>query len=324
MKKILWMYPGAEAYRERIEEICAGKAEVVYMEDRFSEQEFMEKLPGANAIVGDPKMHWMADEEKMKNVEWLQTSWAGVRPFVETPAVQKLIFTNSAGGYGPAVSDHLLAMFLALTRRIQQYAACQKEGNWVRLGNTWPMEGKTALILGAGDLGIHVAKRLKGFDMKTIGFCRRARAAEQPFDRLITIDEFDEVLPEADLIVGCLPSNPKTVGLLNEKRLRLVKKNAIFVNAGRGDVVDTEVLTELTASGHLWGVGLDVTDPEPLPGDHPLWQLPNAIITPHVGGLAFGYSELTEKLLYGIAIDNLDNYLNGKPMKHLVDFGEGY
>ena len=128
--------------------------------------------------------------------------------------------------------------------------------------------------------------------------------------------ELDELLPRADVVALTLPQSPETAGLFGRERLLRLKEDAILLNGGRGSVVDCAALAEVLESGRLWGAGLDVTDPEPLPPEHPLWRQPRALITPHAAG--GDHLPDTARRIAAIALDNLGRYLRGDPLRNRV------
>ena len=153
---------------------------------------------------------------------------------------------------------------------------------------------------------------------------RVARDYPDCYDKMVTLEQLDEVLPEADIIVCALPHTPETVGLLNRHRLGLMKPDAVLVNGGRGSLIDQDALCELLQAGHFWGVGLEVTSPEPLPKGHPLWDQPRLMITPHAAGNSFGPGSPLERKIWDHMIRNVTAYLRGEPIKNQIDFTTGY
>lgn len=136
------------------------------------------------------------------------------------------------------------------------------------------------------------------------------------------MDKIDELLPKADVVALSLPNTKETYKMFDAKRIAKMRDKAVLLNVGRGTCIDTEALCDALESGKLMGAGLDVTDPEPLPSDHRLWKIKNAIITPHVSG-DYHLKE-THNRIVRIAIDNLKAYANGEDMRNLVDFSTGY
>lgn len=176
--------------------------------------------------------------------------------------------------------------------------------------------GATVLVLGAGHIGSEFAQMCRGLGAHTVGLKRTVRGDVPGFDQVATMEELEQWLPQADVVAMSLPHSPETVGLMNEKRLGLMRDDAILLNAGRGSALDQQALEKVMKEGKLWGAALDVTDPEPLPQDSPLWDIPNLIITPHVaGGMRL---EITRQACIKQAQDNLRRYLAGEPLVNQV------
>jgi len=157
---------------------------------------------------------------------------------------------------------------------------------------------------------------------RVIGVKRREGRPPEGVEGLYTLERLDKLLPQADIVAMCLPGNKDTYHLMNKERLSLMKEGAVLLNVGRGITLDTEGLMEVLRSGHLAGAALDVTDPEPLPKDHPLWDMENVVLTPHISGASV-LPEIQEKIL-DICIGNLECYLVQRPMRNVVDFKTGY
>lgn len=321
MKKILITFPDFDQYKSRIEELCSGRWQVVQLEEKCSEREFREKISDAEILFGDVPPEWLMD---CKDLKWLQISWAGVGPYVDKEYLRHVRLTNASGAYGETIAEHVMGILLALARHLPDYMKNASQSVWKGCGSEWNLCGKHALILGTGDVGSHVAGLVSAFGMKVTGFCRHTRKAEKPFDRMICEEDLDDVIPTVDFICGCLPETPETIHLLNFQRLNQTKKDAILINVGRGSLIDTEGLKKLLEQGHFYGVGLDVTDPEPLPCNHPLWKFQNVIITPHVAGIGFGHYTKTRKYIWEISLENLRRYRDGEMLLNLVDYQRGY
>ena len=225
------------------------------------------------------------------------------------------MLTSAAGAYGPAVSEHMLAMLLALYKRLPAYRDQQSSHIWADRGPVSTLHGKTVLIGGAGDIGRHFALLARALGASRIlGLCRSARDV-QGFDQVYALDALDMLLPKADVVALALPHAPETVRLLDRRRLMRMKPRAVLLNAGRGSAVDCAALAELLSAGHLLGAGLDVTDPEPLPPDHPLWDAPNVLITPHTAG-GYNHMQLTLDRIRALFLDNLKRYVAGEPLRN--------
>ena len=188
------------------------------------------------------------------------------------------------------------------------------------------------LILGTGDIGKNVAARLRPFGVHITGVKRNVagikgktdKECKEYFDEIFSIDELDRILPNMDIVTGCLPGTKETAGLFNEARLRTMKKDAVLVNVGRGSLIVNDDLVRILSAGHLKGAVLDVSETEPLAEESPLWDMENVILTPHIAGPSFGGDRMTENLIWDICIQNLERFLEGKELCHRVNLEAGY
>ena len=282
-----------------------------------------EALADVDVILGQPKLDVMRAAPRLK---WVQHLAAGVDGFTshadEFPAGVTL--TSLSGAYGQSISECVLTMVLSLYKRFPLYRDNQSAALWHDEGRQESPVGKRLLILGAGNIGCAVAKLFRPFGCHITGVRRVPRALPPEFDEMITLDALDEALPQADIVVCALPNTPATAGLFSRERLALLHERAVLVNVGRGNLIDCAALAERLEAGLLWGAGLDVTDPEPLPADHPLWRCKNALITPHITGGCFGHLRATEEFMYNLCRDNLVRFRDGRPLLNLVDFKTGY
>ena len=227
-----------------------------------------------------------------------------------------VVLTSSAGSNSQSVAEHALACLLALCRRLPQCRDQQRERLWTDPGKMKTLSGATVLVAGAGHIGSWFAGLCRGLGAHTVGLKRDVSRPVEGFDRLAVMEELDGLLPQADVVALMLPHSPQTEGLMDARRLRLMKEDAILLSMGRGSVLDQEALAAVMGEGRLWGAALDVTVPEPLPQDSPLWTIPNLIITPHsAGGMRL---EVTRANCVRQALDNLNRWQAGKPLENLV------
>lgn len=322
MKKILVLYRLDEEAQQKLIELSGDQYEPVFYSSFWSWAKYCQELREASIIIGEPS----AEEMRLcKNLELMHITWSGVDYFLEAGTFpENAILCNMSGGYGHILAEHMLAMLLALCRRLPEYYAQQNEGVWNLLLHDKPVEGSTVLILGAGDVGTTLATWLRPMVKRIIGVRRIPRNYPDCFDVMITLDELDKYLPQADLILCCMPSTPQTFHLINERRLCLMKKDAVLVNAGRGNLIDSLALESALNDGWFWGVGLDVTDPEPLPQNHPLWKLPRVMITPHASGNSYALGSPTDQRIVKTVLANIERFINGMPVENRVDFSTGY
>lgn len=292
--------------------------------DRFdiTFDEHASTLGDAEICIGEPPLALVQQAEKLR---WVQMTWAGTDIYTRrTGFPERVTLTNASGAFGRTISEYVLGGILTMYRNFPAYREQQKQAVWRTVGAERTLYGRTVIILGTGDLGSNVAKRLRGFGTVNIGVRRAAGETLPDFDEVRGIAELDELLPQADIVIGCLPNTPGTAGLLTETRLRRMKQDALLVNVGRGTLLSTAELAAVLADGHLSGAVLDVCDTEPLPPSSPLWGMENVLLTPHVSGRGFGHDLGTERLIWEIVMDNLARYLEGKNLRHIVDINRGY
>ncbi len=213
-------------------------------------------------------------------LRWLHTRSAGVDPYT-APGVlpSEAALTCSTGAYGHSVSEHLFALLLALMKRLPSYRDQQNRALWRDLGPVKTLLGAQVLVVGTGDLGSSFARLCQTLGASTSGVRRDPAKPAAGIERMYGFEALDTLLPAADVVALTLPQTPGTVRLFDKARLLRMKGDAILLNGGRGSCVDGQALAEVLADGRLWGAGLDVTDPEPLPPEHPLWRQPRALIT---------------------------------------------
>lgn len=310
MKTVFITTPVEARHRRMLEAAAAGRCILVYAQDGA------DALAEAEAVLGAVPPADLARAEKLR---WYHLVWAGTDRYKPSDLPEGAVFTNGSGAYGTMAAEHLLACILSLLRQLPHYASLQRRHDWDQTWREGTLEGKTVLILGTGDIGSALAKRLRGFDCRILGVRRRKGPAPY-FDETYTPADLDGLLPRADVVACALPGSPETAGLLNRDRLCQMKPGAILANCGRGSLIVTEDLIEVLNQGRLGGCALDVTDPEPLPADSPLWDMENVILTPHVAGISFGHLPETEDKIYQIAADNLARWLDGRPLRNGVDF----
>ena len=258
---------------------------------------------------------------------WLQAHGAGVEQFIKMKQIAEnnaIVLTNMRGVHGPAIADHAMAMLLALTRDLPFYLEQQAKARWTKRETPTlqpiALDGLTMLVVGAGGIGTEVARRAHGFGMHVIA-TRRSRAAVPPFiERVGQPEDLAAMLPEADVVAICVPLTHETERMFNAAAFAAMKHGSYLINVTRGKIVDSDAFVAALRSGKLAAAGLDVTDPEPLPPDDPLWHMPNVIITPHVSGDA----ELTRERWWIMFRENIRRFGAGEPLLNVVDKKAGY
>ncbi len=308
MRKLLILSDCGERAPELTDEF-----DVVALSADADEKARLREIADAEVVVGEPSLAELSAAEKLR---WVQMTWAGADRYLRGGFPRGVLLTTASGAFGETIAEHALAMLFSLCRRLPAY---QKAGKWADLGSEKRIAGGTALIFGCGNLGTEIAKRLRALGVRTIGVCRDARRPRTHFNALTTLRCAEAFLPEADFILCALPSNEETDGYFGEETLSLCKDDAVLINVGRGSLIDLQCLTSLLNAGKFFGVGLDVTEPEPLPPEHPLWKTPNVILTPHVAGVSFGHLPETEEKIWAICRENIQNYIAGRPLRNAVN-----
>lgn len=311
------VFPNDESDRAKLREIASG-CELIFSDGREPDAETAGRL---NAIVGAPSDELLKKTEKL---EWLQLLSAGADRYVRPGLLPGgAVLTNATGAYGKSIAEYMLCAVMSLFLDFPHYRDNQRRHVWENSGKTRHIPGTTALVVGLGNLGSEFAMRYKALGGHVIGVKRTASAGKPEYlDGLYTTDRLDELLPRADVVTLSLPSTPATRHLFGRQKFGLMKPGAVLVNVGRGTAVDTGALCDALNAGKLSGAALDVTDPEPLPADHPIWDAPNVIITPHVSG-GWDTPENAERV-FSIIYENLGRYLRGEELVNVVDLKTGY
>ena len=290
--------------------------------------EFYPDGAAARPHAGEAEILLTNDAELAKHapsLRWYSSSNAGVDPLLKPDAFASpdAVLTNSSGAYGVTISEHIIMMTLELMRRQPEYSAIVARREWRRDLKVRSIHGSRVTLLGTGDIGSETVRRLRGFCPAGVtGVNRRGANPGGLYDRIVTIDRLDEVLPETDLLIVSLPGTPETTGLLDARRLALLPDGAFLINVGRGNVLDEAALIRELGSGRLAGAGLDVFAHEPLPVDDPLWSCPGLLITPHTAGnVSLDY---TVERIVDMFLENFARYCAGEPLLHVVDRAIGY
>lgn len=282
-----------------------------------------EQLQTADVIIGEPDLE---DIYQNPDIKWIQMTWAGTDKYTTKKALEngkrglpkKIQLSNASGAFGEIMSEYALGAVLSVCHRFPAYQRQQEQRIWKDAGAEEGLSGKTVLLLGTGNIGTMVARRCKAFDMYTIGVRRHVDQKPDVYDRMHEMCELDEILPEADFVICSLPDKPNTRGLLTKQRLLKMKKNAVLVNMGRGTILNCTELDDVLKSGHLKAAILDVTNPEPLPRQHPLWDNEKVMITPHIAGPSIAHAKVTQNHIIDICCENLKRFFAGEEVLHLI------
>ena len=260
-----------------------------------------------------------------KNLKWLCVPWAGVDSLMVPGyfANEDCLLTNAAGAYGVSIAEHMIAVSLVMMRRLDQFMAETRAGQWKLPRAQKSLKDCRITVLGTGDIGSTFAKRAKAFEPASIvGVCRSGKSCQPVYDKVLPVSQLDEILTETDLLAMSLPATAETRGILSRERMALMPEGSYIVNVGRGSAIDEDALAEALESGHLAGAALDVFQAEPLPEGNRLWKTKNLLITPHVAGnMTLPY---TKDKNVNMFLEDLENFTKGAQLHYLVDKKLGY
>ncbi len=311
---IIVYFPTTDRQRERMAEACPN-ADFIFDDDPSEEL-----LAAAHIIAGHPAPDRLA---LAKNLRWFQCDFAGVDRYVAPGVLPETVtLTNARGAYGLAIAEHMLAGTFAMLKRLDRYHSNQLEHIWRDEGPVTSMEDARVLLLGVGDIGSCYGRKARALGSYVVGI--RLHEGDKPdwMDEQYTVEKLDEELEKADIVAMSLPGTALTNGIMNLERLKKMKPTALLVNGGRGTTVVTDDLNDALRQGYIGGAFLDVMDPEPLPADHPLWNAPGALLTPHIAG--FYHLPQTVRNINEIFIHNLRAYIQGTALKNVIDRKQGY
>lgn len=329
MRTIAVLKPFSEDERKCLLLALNDDDRVLFFENEQAlERELECESDNIEIVFGEPDTDIIG---RMKKLRWIQMTWAGANKYTSSPELFRNVeLTSASGAFGKVISEHIISGILELYRNLRPYRTLLQSGGWEKLPGDDTLEGKRVLILGTGNIGSETAKKMKCFGAVTVGISRTKKDILPYFDELYCLYEqaghsvLDEQLKAADIIVLALPGTLKTRGLIDERRISLLKKDSVLVNVGRGFVVDTGALTNALLNNAIRGAVLDVVDPEPLPEDHPLRNMENVVLTPHVSGISWGDNLYTRKRILDIFCENLKSDSRKDKLKNKIDFSEGY
>jgi phosphoglycerate dehydrogenase-like enzyme len=258
----------------------------------------------------------------LPSLKWLQLSIAGSDRYCARSlyARSDVILTNSSGVFGRPISEYVIAVFLMMSKDLHVMRDNRDKALWFKYPLTCDFEGSTVGVIGLGDIGGNVARKAHLLGAKVLAVKNTPSPKPDYVDELHTADGFDGVLARSDFVALCLPSTSDTRHIISKRHFDVMKRSAILVNVGRGTAIDQDALVEALRGRKIAGAGLDVTTPEPLPAEHPLWKLDNCFISPHNSSNSY-YS--TQRIV-DLFTQNLHRYIKGETLGHLVDMEKGY
>ena len=314
--RIVLCYPVQPAHVAQIQAVWPA-AEVV---DAGQERIAVE-LPTADIFCGHAKVPVPWDEVVAAGrLQWIQSSAAGLDHCLVPSVVDSAIPVTSASGVlAKQVADQTLALLTGMLRDLPTFFRAQQQHEFIRRP-TRDLHGACVGIVGLGGNGHRLARVLKAFETTILATDWYPDNKPEYVDELLAADRLDEILPRVDVLILAAPLNEHTRGMIDARRLRMLPSEAVLINVARGPLVVESDLIEVLQSGHLWGAGVDVTEAEPLAEDSPLWDLPNVIITPHVGGQrASRIEDMTE-----LFCENLRLFQQSAPLINRVDKRLGF
>lgn len=282
-----------------------------------------EEIQEADALIG-----WEVPGDvlaKARRLRWIHAAGAGVSHF-DLAAIRErgITLTNSSGISAPNMAEHVMGMVIALARRFPVLMRSQQAHRWRDFEThreVIELAGQTMLVIGMGEVGREIAVRAAAFGMRVVGVRRRAEEAlPAGFTAARRPDDLLEALADADHVVLAVPETSQTRAMIDARALAAMKPGAMIYNVGRGTAIDTTALVEALSAGRLAGAGLDVTDPEPLPENSPLWEMENVLITAHSSGATPRYWERQGALI----VENIARIQGGEPPRNIVDLSAGY
>jgi phosphoglycerate dehydrogenase-like enzyme len=281
--------------------------------------EVVSEIANADALIATQLTR--AELQAAKQLKWVHIMNSGVESVAPVFKDTDIVLTNLKVVLGPEVADHAMALLLALTRGLNQIIPAK--GRWEmprNLNQLTDLRGKTAVIVGVGGVGTQIAERANGFGMVVIGVDPKDAAPSPVIKQMVKPNQLDAVLPQADVVFITVPETDATKGMIGSAQFREMKRGAYFIAVSRGTIYSTDALVEALANHQLAGAGLDVTNPEPLPANHPLWKFENVVITPHIAGA----SDVSLSRVIEMLKENIRRFSAGEPLLNVVDKEKGY
>ena len=317
MRKILVDFTLGDEHLAQLRSGCS-ECQVVLCTDRGL---FAEELKDTEVLI--TFLHPLSKEivETASRLRWIQTLTAGVDMLpLESLRERKIIVTSGRGIHRIYMTEYAIAVMIILARNLHHIFRSQIEKKWDRSAPQGEIYGSTLGVIGLGSIGREIAKKASCFGMRVIGVKRTPEPVES-VEEIYGFDAMKEVFKRSDYVINLLPDTAETRGVIDRSCFDLMKDTACFINMGRGATVNEEDLIEALQTRKIRGLVSDVFSTEPLPDDSPLWNLDNAILTPHICGVSLTYMERA----MAIVIRNLNAYLTGSGrMENVVDFATGY
>ena len=249
-------------------------------------------------------------------VSWIQSTWAGIRPLAELLQDSSITVTGVKNVFGPQIAEYVFTYVLEELRSPDLLRSAQQQKQW-RPTLPGTASGRHMVVVGTGSIGSHLAAVAASFGMKTTGVSRTGANAPN-FDAVLPVDQLPSAVADADYVVLALPDTTHTNNLINDNVFSSMRKQPLLFNVGRGSSLDEGALLSSLRMGKLRGAVLDVFNTEPLPDEHPMWNEPGIVITPHIAAVSFPAD------IAKVFLENLANFGAGRPLNHVIDLAQGY
>jgi len=310
--RLLIVAPDPKRYAELIKGFDFNDLELIVCN---SIEKAKKRAKHCNMILGEPT-RIVPVLECAKRLQWIQSTFAGVEALLGPGKRTDYVLTGVKGVFGPLMSEYVFTYILAIERHLLEIYENQQRKVWKNIEYK-SLRDRLIGICGLGSVGLSIAQTARHFGMEVWGY-KRSYEKVPGIDRVFTGSDFKKFLSHPDYIVITLPSTPDTLHLIDYDTLRAMKKSAVLINIGRGNVVSENALVRALEEGLVRGAVLDVFEQEPLPVESRLWSLPNVMITPHNSGISFPED------IVKIFAENYRRFVNKKPLKYRVDFNRGY
>lgn len=315
-KQVLVTLPVEEHHKKRYEEAAPGYVFRYIPRDQVKEGD----LNHVNIVVGNVVPKLLANATQL---EWIQLNSAGADSYMKEGVLRDdVLITNASGAYGLAIAEYMLGGILMLQKNMHLYRDNMKNNLWKDEGEVYAVWNSKTLVIGLGDIGNEFAKRMHALGSEVYGIKKHPGEVPDHLHSIHTMGKLESLLPLMDYVAITLPGQKQLYHFFGKQCFEKMKPSALFLNVGRGNLVNTEELCAALTEKKIRGAVIDVTDPEPLHVSHPLWQCENLILTPHISG-GYHLKETLERIIH-ISIDNMSRFNNGKPLMNQVDIQTGY
>lgn len=256
-----------------------------------------------------------------QQLKWVQANCIGMENYVFPELIESdVLLSNVRGVFSDHIADHVWAYILAFSRGLHRYIRRQLNREWNPEGETIHLADQTIGIIGLGGIGREVARRAAPFGARVIAVDPRVTEPSEGVEAVWASDRLEELLKTADFVVICAPHSPDTEKLISTAQLNMMKSTAYLINIGRGVIVDLQALTDALQQEQIAGAALDVYEIEPLPSDHPLWDMNNVILTPHMAG----HGPFVQDRRIDVFIRNIERFMRGEVLLTQVDKSQWY